>query len=170
MAAVTVAFSFKQRFRFPAADVYRWATDYTPHDIGLLGKQGRRGIARLNDDTLVLTDTFVSPDGKKVTKKKLVRLYPARLRWINTHITGPNLHSQFVYELFDDGPRGSYLLFTGRQIVQRDSITPKELKALTRTIKAEDSGMWKSLAKSIKADLGAAKRTGKKKSKKKSKK
>ncbi len=166
MATVTVAFSFKQRFRFPAADVYRWATDYTPHDIGLLGKQGRRGIARINDDTLVLTDTFVAADGTKVTKKKLVRLYPASLRWINTHITGPNLHSQFVYELFDEGPRGSYLLFTGRQIVQRESITPQELKTLTRTIKAEDSGMWRSLAKSIAADLGAAGKAAKKKVKK----
>lgn len=167
MAAVTVAFSFKQRFRFPAADVYRWATDYTPHDIGLLGKQGRRGIARLNDDTLVLTDTFVAPDGTKVTKKKLIRLYPGSLRWINTHVSGPNLHSQFVYELFDDGSRGSYLLFTGRQIVQRDGITPKELKSLTRTVKSEDAGMWKSLAKAIAADLGANTKEKKKKKKKK---
>jgi hypothetical protein len=154
MALVTLAFQFSQRFPFSAAEVYRWATNYQPGDIGLLGKQGRRGIAILNDDTVMLTDVFVTPDGGRVTKKKLIRLYPAHQRWTNTHVSGPNKHSQFLYQLVSMGKHACRLEFTGAQLLTVDKQpSAASLRAQTEHLLKEDKAMWKGLARALAADL-----------------
>jgi len=57
-----------------------------------------RQITRLADATIILSDIFHTGKGY-VEKQKLVQLYPDRLCWIATHLTGPNKYSQFIYEI-----------------------------------------------------------------------
>jgi hypothetical protein len=48
-----------------------------------------REVQRVSSDSVILVDTFVVA-GKPVVKQKLVCLYPDRLMWTSTHLTGPN--------------------------------------------------------------------------------
>lgn len=155
MPLVTVPFRFRQRFPFPAQAVYDWSTDYQPGDIALFGQQGRRRVERLNERTLLLTDTFFGADGAKTVKQKLVHLYPERLAWTNTHIKGPSRHSQFLYELFAEGDRASRLEFTGRQMVRMDEVDPRRVRELSRELQREDGAIWKRLARELATDLKA---------------
>jgi hypothetical protein len=152
MPLVSVAFRFRQRFPFPVQRVYDWATDFAPGDLELMGVRGQRRIARVCNDTVVLTDTRVS-DGKRVTKQRLVRLYPERLAWTNTHLSGPNKHSQFLYELVATGKSTSRLDFTGRQVMHVEKAAPKDLRALSAKLGREDAETWKKLARALAADL-----------------
>jgi hypothetical protein len=74
----SVHFRFSQHFDFPPEKAYRWCTDYEPGDIKLQGKDGVRKVRRVNEDTLLLTDTTYTSSGK-AARRKLVRLYPERL-------------------------------------------------------------------------------------------
>jgi hypothetical protein len=154
MPQVSVFFTFSQRFGFPAVEAFRWATDYRPQDIELMGKRGRRRITRVCNDTYVLTDTFLKEGGGSVSKRKLVRVYPERLAWTNTHLTGPNRHSQFLYEVLPDGKNASRLLFTGQQIETVETIADRQVRALAARIRKEDAAAWKNLARAMAADLG----------------
>ncbi|MBC7126916.1 MAG: hypothetical protein ABC585_03815 [Candidatus Methanosuratincola petrocarbonis] len=78
MASYSVHYKFSQRFNFPAQEAYQWCTDFQAGDIALMGGKGKRRVTRINDDTLVLTDTVIG-EGGKVTRKRLVRLYPELL-------------------------------------------------------------------------------------------
>src|SRR5712691_8041905 len=75
MKSYSVHFRVSQHFDFPAEEAYKWCTDYDSGDIGLAGDRGSRAVRRINEDTLVLTDTYFTDKGK-VARKKLVRLYP----------------------------------------------------------------------------------------------
>ncbi len=152
MPLVSVAFRFSQPFPFPAKRVYDWATDFEPGDLGLMGVNGRRRIARVCNDTVILSDTRVN-DGKRVTKRRLVRLYPERLAWTNTHLSGPNKHSQFLYELLATGKKVSRLDFTGRQVMHVEKAAPKDLRAMAAKLAKEDAETWKMLARALAADL-----------------
>ena len=156
MQRISLCFEFSQRFDVAAAAVYAWSTDFRAQDIELMGKRGRRRVTRVCNDTLVLTDTFLTEDGGRVTKRKLVKLYPERLEWTNTHLTGPNRHSQFLYRVAPEGKRRSRLDFTGRQLESVASATPKEARALARKIAREDAGTWKTLARALAAELRRA--------------
>lgn len=157
MPATSIPFRFSQHFDFPAAAVYRWATDYRADDIGRFGLKGRRQVKKLCNETLLLTDTFFRDDGC-LTKKKLVRLYPERLAWVNTHLSGPNRHSQFLYQLLRLGKNRSRLDFIGRQISDVARPTPAKVRALARALRKEDAAIWKRLARAMKAELGQGKR------------
>jgi hypothetical protein len=158
MPPISVNFEFVQRFKVPAKAAYAWATDYRPEDHELLGWRGRRKIDRICNDTLILTDTVQKAGGGRVTKKRHVRLYPERLTWINTHISGPNRHSQFLYEITPEGRNSSRLRFTGREIRKAEPTSARQLAALVAEERKEDSALWKRLARAMEADLGRAKR------------
>jgi hypothetical protein len=109
---------------------------------------GKRKIEKLSDDTVILTDT----SNGKVTKTKLVRLYPKELFWTSTHISGPLKHSQFLYRIAPEGKNRSRLDFVGRQLESR-MMTKSEARALARKVRKEDSAAWKYLAKALDDEL-----------------
>lgn len=156
MPLATIRFRFSQRFPFPARAVYDWCVDFQPDDVARLGRRGRRRIERLNDDTFLLTDTFLTDDGGRVVKQRLVCLYPERLSWNNTHTKGPSRHSQFLYEIVPEGDDACRLDFTGRQLVEMDAIDARRKAELARSIRREDSATWKLLARALAKELRSA--------------
>ncbi len=155
MPLQSVSYKISQHFDFPAAVVFAWATDYQPSDIGRQGLNGRRKITPVCNDTLILDDTTVLPDGKRVTKKKLVRVYPERLAWTNTHLAGPNKHSQFLYEVVGEGKRACRLEFTGLQVSDYEKpLAKRELAALSKKLAANTAAIWRNLAKAMAAERG----------------
>lgn len=147
MPLVSLHFQFTQRFDRPAREVYEWATDFRADDpTTVMGMPGARKVERLGQDTLLLTDRFGAP-GKRVAKKKLIRLYPEYLRWTNTHVAGPSKHSQFLYELVADGPRACHLVFTGNQVIYpAKTPSPHALRRLVEEVRDQDAALWKRLA------------------------
>ena len=115
MKSYSVHFRFSQHFDFPAEDAYKWCTDYDSGDIGLAGDRGSRAVRLMNEDTLVLTDTYFTGKGK-VVRKKLVRLYPETHSWTNTRISTEGRFSQFLYRIIPEA-EGSRLEFTGSQVI-----------------------------------------------------
>jgi hypothetical protein len=156
MPLATIRYRFSQRFPFPARAAYDWCVDFQPDDVERLGRKGRRRIERLNDDTFLLTDSFVTDTGGRVVKQRLVCLDPERLSWNNTHTKGPSRHSQFLYEIVPEGENACRLDFTGRQLVEMDAIGARQKAELARSIRREDSGTWKLLARAMAEELKAA--------------
>ena len=160
-SSYSVRYRFSQPFDFPAAAAYRWCTDYQPDDLARMGEKGTRKIERINEDTLILTDTVTGEEKEgPVTKERLVRLNPERLAWTNTHLAGPNKHSQFWYQLVDQekggrGKKRSRLEFTGLQVYHGGARpSPAKLAEMADQLVAEDSGAWKLLAEEMRKDLG----------------
>ncbi len=158
MPLISVNFEFRQRFKVPAKEAYAWATDYRPDDHALMGQRGRRKIERIRDDALILTDTYLNEGGASVTKKRLVRLYPERLSWTNTHLAGPNRHSQFLYVIVPEGRNASHLHFTGREIRSAGKLTAKQLAALVAEVRKDDAALWKRLARAMESDRKPARK------------
>jgi hypothetical protein len=150
MPRASVSFEFSQRFSCSARKLFEWATDYEPDDLQLMAHQGRREVRRICNDTVLLVDTVVTASGKRVTKKKLVRIYEDRLAWTNTHLSGPALYSQFLYEAVPEGRGRSRLEFTGLQIVDVPSAGKRELAAMAARIRGEDVASWRRLARAMK--------------------
>ncbi len=117
-----------------------------------MGKNGTRRIKHINDDTLILTDTVVGKGGP-VTKKRLVRLNPGRLAWTNTHIAGPNKHSQFWYQIIPMDGEKSRLDFIGLQVNYGKRPSVARIAKIAKELKADDSGMWSLLAKEMRKDF-----------------
>jgi hypothetical protein len=151
--AISIRYTFSQRFRATAADAYRWCTDYEPGDLSLMKERGKRTIRRISEDALLLVDDVYH--GRAHTKKtKLVRLDPEKLRWTNTHIAGPYEHSQFIYEIFPEGQDASRLEFTGLQVMYgQGKVTPEEIESIRRELTEEDSTNWKRLATAMERDV-----------------
>jgi hypothetical protein len=163
-ASYSVQYRFSQPFDFPAEMAYRWCIDFAPDDWARMGKEGTRKITRINEDALILTDTVISKtgDGKKgqgrrakVTKQRLVRIYPERMEWTNTHLTGPNKHSQFWYQIVAEDENRSRLDFTSLQInyYQGKRPSPEKITDMAAELKVEDSRTWQLLAKEMQKDL-----------------
>lgn len=153
MKSYSVHYKFSQHFNFPAQDAYRWCTDYQTDDIALMGVRGKRQIQRINEDTLVLTDTFLTDGGEK-TKKRLVRIYPECLFWTNTRLSADGRHSQFLYQIVPEGDKGSRLDFTGSQVYyDNERPTSARIASLASELAKEDSSLWRSLAKAMEKDL-----------------
>lgn len=154
MAPFTVRYDFTQSFSIPPKEAYNWCTNYHPDDWSLMGKQGRRKITKISADTIVLDDT-VYGGGRSITKRRLVRLDPARLSWTNTHLTGPNKYSQFHYKITPEGWKGSRLEFTGLQVEYgKTKVAPEKIESLASKYKEEDSEMWRHLARAMEKELG----------------
>lgn len=114
-------------------------------------ENGKRSIEKLTDDAFILTDTFNTNQGA-VTKTKLVRLRPAEMTWISTHIDGPVKYSQFLYKVTPEGKNKCRVDFDGLHL-EPNIMSKKDAAAFARKIRAEDSGAWKNLAKAMEKEL-----------------
>jgi hypothetical protein len=146
----TVRYHFRQPFAVSPQEAFDWCTDYTPQDHPLMGfTNSKRAVAKISEGTVILTDTFHKEAGT-VEKQKLVQLYPDRLFWVNTHLTGPNRHSQFLYQISSDGKGGSYLDFTALHLEYESKESAETLAA---KLCQADSDMWKLIAKAMTDEL-----------------
>lgn len=113
-----------------------------------------RQVTRLTEATVVLTDIFHMDRGS-VEKQKLVQLYPDRLSWIATHLTGPNKYSQFVYEISADGNGASRLNFTAIYLeYEKEHMDKSDVKLLANKLCKDDSEGWKLLAEAMAKEIG----------------
>ena len=151
MPAASVAYHFSQRFPCPARELFEWATDFDGEDLARMGHPGTRKVRWLCNDTVVLTDAAPGASGKKVIKTKLVRIYRRQRTWTNTHLSGPNVHSQFLYQIVEEAPERCRLDFSGLQMVEVERADRKTLQALAKQIRADDSASWRALAAAKKA-------------------
>ncbi|MCS4538171.1 MAG: hypothetical protein HYY67_04875 [Thaumarchaeota archaeon] len=136
----------------PSKDAFEWCTDYRENDFSIMGMKGKRQIRKVSNDVIILTDIIYN-NGKSITKKKLVRLDARKLFWSNTHLAGPNKHSQFLYQIIPIGKK-SKLEFTGPQVnYSKTEVSQKEIKLIQKEAEEEDSAIWKRLAKKIEGDL-----------------
>ena len=152
MNSYPIRYRFSQSFGIPAEAAYRWCTDYRSDDWRRMGKKGTRRIERLNEDTLILTDTVIGESGA-VTKKRLVRLSEDRLAWTNTHLAGPNKHSQFWYQIVAVGKDRSRLDFIGLQVNYGKRPSVSKASTMAKELKKGDSEMWVLLSREMSKDL-----------------
>ncbi|MCI4339255.1 MAG: hypothetical protein L3J68_02860 [Thermoplasmata archaeon] len=154
-----VDYAFTARLPAPRSAAFRWATDYQPGDLALMGFDARRRVEWLTRDTVLLTDTFASDPfaiapGGRVTKVKLVHLFPQRWSWTSTHITGPTKYSQFLYELVPAGRNACRLRYTGVQVEQKPRAgRGPSIAQRARDLTREDSQGWRHLAAAIGREL-----------------
>jgi hypothetical protein len=150
----SIYYHFTQRFKVPAAKAYAWCTNYDPQDHGLMGANAKREILHISENRILLIDTYYKKN-EIVTKQKLVCLYPSRLLWISTHLTGPNKYSQFLYEIVPESKTVCRLEFTGMQIEynHEESLTKEKVETLARKLRKEDSAAWRLLAIAMEREL-----------------
>jgi hypothetical protein len=92
-----------------------------------MGKAGmKREVTHITDVTVLIKDTFEASTGP-VEKQKLVELYPARLTWTSTHLTGPNKYSQYLYEITPLDTDASALVFTAIHLEYKEEIDTEAL-------------------------------------------
>lgn len=146
----SIRYRFSQRFFAPARQAYKWCTDYSPQDHILMGEENAdRYVTHLTENTILITDVFHTGTGD-VKKQKLVQLYPDRLSWISTHLTGPNKYSQFMYEVKAEGENRSRLDFTALHLEYGGKkMDDKDIKGLADKLQKEDSTAWKRLAEAM---------------------
>ena len=153
MVVTSANYKFTQHFRVPAWKAYKWCTDYRPNDLALMGEKGRRGIQKLTQDTLILTEV-VRLGRKTVRKRKLIKLNPAELAWYNIQLEGPNKHSTFLYQIQPEGPRASKLNFTGLMVVySKRKLSPGRIRRTAGTERGYDSQAWVLLAKAMEKEV-----------------
>ncbi len=146
----TVRYHFRQSIPVPAKEAFDWCTDYNPQDLLLIGySNSTRVVTWVSEGSVILTDTFHTETGI-VEKQKLVHLYPDRLFWDNTHLAGPNKHSQFLYQISPDGKGGSYLDFTALHLEYESK---EDAKTLAERLCHADAAMWRLLAKAMTDEL-----------------
>ena len=140
-----IHYEFTQKFNAPAQQAFAWCTDYRPTDMALMQEENAtRRIQRIAHDVVILTDTF-SSEGETIEKQKLVCLYPARLTWTSTHLTGPYRHSQFLYEITAQTTGKSQLKFTALSLDYKIE-DPEIAKRRSEELRKLDSEIWKLLA------------------------
>ena len=151
----TVHYGFSQSFDVSARKAYEWCTNYGPGDKALMQEENAtREVHHISDDVILLNDTYTI-EGKITVKQKLVCLYPDRLTWTSTHLTGPNMHSQYIYELVPQNDRQCCLNFTGLYLNHsiKEDIEDKEAGRLAKELKKMDSEIWKLLANEMEKEL-----------------
>jgi hypothetical protein len=147
-----VRYHFSQRFIVSAQRAFDWCTNFDSKDHLLMGDENaQRQITRIADGTIILTDTFHTPAGA-IEKQKLVQLYPNRLSWTSTHLTGPNKYSQFLYEITPKGTGASVLNFTALHLEYDEKA---DAEALANRLCEEDAAAWKLLAKAMMLKRGS---------------
>lgn len=156
MPVISLEYSFRVHFRIPASAAFGWCTDFGPEDGPLFAERTRRSIRRLNEDSLIMTDTTY-PNGRPRRVRRLVRLFPSEWEWTSTHLDGPHQYSQFWYRIVSDGPRRSHLEFRGlhlESLPRRPSAS--EVARLALAHRNADSGEWISrLAPALERDVRA---------------
>ena len=148
---LTIRYQFRQRFAFSAQKAFDWCTDFDPKDQALKGyNNSERQVSRITENTVILKDVSHLP-GRTIEKQKLVQLYPEKLLWTSTHLTGPNKFSQFLYQIKQQGKDGSILNFNAIDIEYDEKL---DSEALALRLCKEDSAAWKLLAKAMAEELG----------------
>ncbi len=149
----TIHYNFSQHFAVPAKVAFEWCIDYQPEDHALMGETNtKREVIWLTECTAILKETFHMDSGI-VEKQKLVHLYPNRLSWVSTHLSGPNKYSQFIYQITSESEMASRLDFNAQHLEPQGNLSQKDLKLLTDKLCEEDSELWKLLAKAMEREL-----------------
>ena len=155
MHVYSVRYGFKQSFKLSPQDAFEWCTDYKPYDLTLMRETGKRRIRKLTHDAILLTETTVTSN-KPVTKTKLVRLNRPELSWTNTHISGPNRHSEFIYKIEPQGKNQSQLKFTGLLLCySKNVLTREKLRKIARDERRADSKAWHYLGVAMEKDMNS---------------
>jgi hypothetical protein len=147
--AYSVKYTFNQPLPVPADVAFNWCTDYKPNDLEMMKEKGERRILRITSDTILLTET-TRKRNRLIRKTKLVRLNKPALAWTNTHVAGPNRHSQFLYEIVPEGRSRSQLRFKGLLVhYSKRALRPEQLRKIARAERQTDSTAWHHLAAAL---------------------
>jgi hypothetical protein len=151
----SLRYHFSQIFAIPPLEAYKWCTNYDQNDLTVMHQNGKREITHLTENTIILTDTFYK-EKEIIKKKKLIQLYPDRLSWTNTHLSGPNKYSQFLYEIKPENEGLSKLNYIGLQMEYKEpkELDKKEIEARETEQMNQDSAVWKIIAKEMEKELG----------------
>ena len=154
-AVYSLRYHFSQIFSIPPLEAYNWCTNYDSNDLTLMHQKGKREITHLTENTIILTDT-ISNEKETIKKKKLIQLYPERLSWTNTHLSGPNKYSQFLYEIKPENKNSSKLNYIGLQMEYKKpmKLGKKEIEAREIEQMNQDAAVWKIIAKEMEKELG----------------
>jgi hypothetical protein len=147
----SINYSFRQNFRVPARLAYQWCTSFDSSDLRLMKETGTRKIQQLASNTFILKDASTGEDGR-ITKTRLVKLYPSRMSWTSTTIAGRRTYSQFFYRITAEGKSSSRLDFTGLQLEPR-KLTSREIIEARRKIRLRVSKGWTHLARAMESEL-----------------
>lgn len=149
----SIRYGFTQYFTVPARKAYNWCIDYKPKDLSLMHLKGSRRIRKLTEDAILLNETTYA-NGKIVKRTKLVRLDRRGLSWSNTHVSGPFLHSQFLYQISPIGKKRSKLEFNGLLLVHSTiRLSREKLRRIAKEERLQDSTSWRHLAKAMAEEL-----------------
>ena len=153
MVVVSTRYEFSQHFDVPAAQAFAWCTDYDSKDHNLMGLKGFRKVTKVSDDTVILEDTLY-PQGKAVTKKKLIKIDKERMTYFNFHLTGSNKNSLYFYRIIPEGDGKSRLEYTGYELTYpKKAPTKKQLAAAAKADDATRTVEWGRLAKAMEREL-----------------
>jgi hypothetical protein len=153
LVVVSTRYEFSQPFNVPAAQAFAWCTDYDPKDHNLMGLKGFRKVTRVSGDTVLLEDTLY-PQGKAMTKKKLVKIDKERMTYFNFHLTGANKNSLYFYRIIPEGDSKSRLEYTGYELTYpKKAPTKKQLAAAAEADDAARTREWGRLAKAMERDV-----------------
>jgi len=148
----SVGYSFNQSLAAPPEVAFDWCTDYQPYDLAMMKEKGKRKIEKITHDTILLTETMPKRD-RLIKKTKLVRLNKRSLSWTNTHIGGPNRHSQFLYKIVPEGKTRSRLHFQGLMIQHsRKTLTRQQLRKIAAEERRADATAWRHLAAALRRE------------------
>lgn len=148
----SVQYGFNQLLLAPAEVAFDWCTDYQPYDLTIMKEKGKRDIQKITDDTILLTET-TRKNNRPIRKTKLVRLNRPSLSWTNTHIAGPNRHSQFLYTILPEGKTRCRLYFQGLLIqYSQKPLTRQQLRKIARDERKGDATAWHHIAASLRRE------------------
>jgi hypothetical protein len=151
---ISIRYHFRTLFAVSAKNAFEWCTAFDPADHALMGEENaQQKIKRVGADTIILTDTFHT-EKDTIEKQKLIELFPDTFSWTSTHLTGPNKHSQFLYQIYADGKTASHLDFIGLHLeYQKEQMDKAKTTLLTKKLCKEDACVWQLLAKAMVKDL-----------------
>jgi hypothetical protein len=150
----SIYYRFSQHLSVSAPKAYRWCTDYDPQDHVLMRVNAEREVMHISEDIIILIDKYHNRN-EIIEKQKLVCLYPDRLSWTSTHLSGPIKYSQFLYEIVPESDESCHLNFVGLQIEYNDKrFSKKEIEMLAEKLRNEDSAAWKLLATEMEKESG----------------
>ena len=116
-------------------------------------ENAKREVQHISEGTVILIDTYRT-NGEVVVKQKLVCLYPEKLMWTSTHLTGPFRYSQFLYQITPETDRTCCLEFTANFLdYTKKDANKAEIEKLAREEHRIDADNWKLLADIMEKEL-----------------
>jgi hypothetical protein len=147
---IPIRYHFSQPLRVFPQPAFDWCTAFDSADYTLMGKENaQRKVTRLAEGSFILTDTYNTPNGD-VETQRLVQIYPEQYTWVSTHLTGPNKHSQFIYQIKPQSKGTCVLNFTALHLEYNEKA---DAKMLAERLCKEDSDVWKLLATALEKDV-----------------